>query len=141
GPGLQRRLPALRPQPGHRRAARHRDPPAARRAGGRPRPRPSLRRHPPGPSGPPVTAAEPAGIGAFEIIEPGVVWMDSGHRAEPATAGAITVIRAAEAGIGADLSRRLLSLLQACFPGCPGRSYFKLPPHFRYVAMTGNGGM
>jgi GNAT superfamily N-acetyltransferase len=64
--------------------------------------------------------------------------VDSGHRAEPATAGAITVIRAAEAEIGADLSRRLQSLLQACFPGYPGRSYFKLPPHFRYVATTGD---
>jgi GNAT superfamily N-acetyltransferase len=52
---------------------------------------------------------------------------------------AITVIRVAEAEIGADLSGRLQSLLQACFPGYPGRSYFKLPPHFRYVAMTGDG--
>jgi GNAT superfamily N-acetyltransferase len=52
---------------------------------------------------------------------------------------AITVIRIAEAEIGADLSRRLQSLLQACFPGYPGRSYFKLPPHFRYLAMTSNG--
>src|SRR5262249_9331249 len=52
---------------------------------------------------------------------------------------AITVIRVAEAEIGADLSRRLQSLLQACFAEYPGRSYFKLPPHFRYVAMTGRG--
>ncbi|HEX6524290.1 MAG TPA: GNAT family N-acetyltransferase [Streptosporangiaceae bacterium] len=52
---------------------------------------------------------------------------------------AITVIRVAEAEIGADLSGRLRSLLQACFPGYPSRSYFKLPPHFRYVAMTGSG--
>ena len=52
---------------------------------------------------------------------------------------AITVIRVAEAEIGADLSGRLRSLLQACFPGYPDRSYFKLPPHFRYVAMTGGG--
>ena len=52
---------------------------------------------------------------------------------------AITVIRVAEAEIGADLSERLQSLLQASFPGYPGRSYFKLPPHFRYVAMTGDG--
>lgn len=49
---------------------------------------------------------------------------------------AITVIRIAEAEIGADLSSRLQSLLQACFPGYPSRSYFKLPPHFRYLAMT-----
>src|SRR6266496_673997 len=53
----------------------------------------------------------------------------------------ITVIRVAEAEIGADLSRQLQSLLQACFPGYPGRSYFKLPPHFRYLAMTGSGGV
>jgi GNAT superfamily N-acetyltransferase len=52
---------------------------------------------------------------------------------------AITVIRVAEAEIGADLSSRLQSLLQACFEGYPSRSYFKLPPHFRYVAMTGRG--
>ena len=30
------------------------------------------------------------------------------------------------------------ALLQACFPGYPGRSYFKLPPHFRCLAMTGD---
>ena len=54
---------------------------------------------------------------------------------------AITVIRVAEAEIGADLSSRLQSLLQACFPGYPGRSYFKLPPHFRYLAMTSSQGV
>ena len=54
---------------------------------------------------------------------------------------AITVIRVAEAEIGADLGRRLQSLLQACFAGYPDRSYFKLPPHFRYLAMTGDGGV
>jgi GNAT superfamily N-acetyltransferase len=52
---------------------------------------------------------------------------------------AITVIRVAEAEIGPDLSGRLRSLLQACFPGYPCRSYFKLPPHFRYLAMTSSG--
>ena len=40
---------------------------------------------------------------------------------------AITVIRVAEAEIGANLSRDLQSLLQMCFPGYPSRSYFKLP--------------
>lgn len=54
---------------------------------------------------------------------------------------AITVIRIAEPEIGADLSGRLQSLLQACFPGYPSRSYFKLPPHFRFLAMTGTGGV
>jgi GNAT superfamily N-acetyltransferase len=54
---------------------------------------------------------------------------------------AITVIRVAEAEIGSDLSGRLQSLLQTCFPGYPSRSYFKLPPHFRYLAMTGSGGV
>jgi len=48
---------------------------------------------------------------------------------------AVTVLRVAEAEIGQDLSRQLQSLLQVCFPGYPDRSYFKLPPHFRYVAM------
>jgi GNAT superfamily N-acetyltransferase len=52
---------------------------------------------------------------------------------------AITVIRVAEAEIGADLSRQLQTLLQTCFPGYPSRSYFKLPPHFRYLAMTSSG--
>lgn len=52
---------------------------------------------------------------------------------------AVTVLRVAEAEIGADLSRQLQSLLQACFPGYPSRSYFKLPPHFRYVAMRSDG--
>ena len=46
---------------------------------------------------------------------------------------AITVMRALEAEIGANLSRDLQSLLQMCFPGYPSRSYFKLPPHFRYL--------
>ena len=49
------------------------------------------------------------------------------------------MIRVAEAEISADRSRQLQSLLQASFPGYPGRSYFKLPPHFRYLAMTGSG--
>src|SRR5207247_2978153 len=54
---------------------------------------------------------------------------------------AITVIRVAEAEIGVNLSMRLHSLLQTCFPGYPSRSYFKLPPHFRYLAMTSGGGV
>jgi GNAT superfamily N-acetyltransferase len=54
---------------------------------------------------------------------------------------AITVVRVAEAEIGVNLSGRLQSLLQECFPGYPGRSYFKLPPHFRYLAMTSDGGV
>ena len=52
---------------------------------------------------------------------------------------AMTVTRIAEPEIGPDLSRQLQSLLQACFPDYPNRSYFKLPPHFRYIATTGNG--
>jgi predicted N-acetyltransferase YhbS len=54
---------------------------------------------------------------------------------------AITVIRVAEPEISADLSSQLQSLLQTCFAGYPGRSYFKLPPHFRYLAMTDSGGV
>jgi GNAT superfamily N-acetyltransferase len=54
---------------------------------------------------------------------------------------AITVIRVAEAEINADRGGQLQSLLQECFPGYPGRSYFKLPPHFRYLAMTSSGGV
>ena len=49
---------------------------------------------------------------------------------------AATILRVAEAEIGEDLRRQLQALLQACFPDFPGRTYFKLPPHFRYLAMT-----
>jgi GNAT superfamily N-acetyltransferase len=52
---------------------------------------------------------------------------------------AITVVRIVEAEIGTDLSGQLQSILQASFPGYPRRSYFKLPPHFRYLAMTSGG--
>ena len=52
---------------------------------------------------------------------------------------AITVVRVAEPEIGENVSSRLQSLLQTCFPGYPDRSYFKLPPHFRYLAMTSHG--
>ena len=52
---------------------------------------------------------------------------------------AVTVIRVAEAEISAARGRQLQSLLQASFPGYPGRSYFKLPPHFRYLAVTSSG--
>ena len=52
---------------------------------------------------------------------------------------AVTVLRVAEAEIGSELSGQLQSLLRACFPGYPSRSYFKLPPHFRYIAMRSNG--
>jgi GNAT superfamily N-acetyltransferase len=51
---------------------------------------------------------------------------------------AVTLIRVAEAEIGRDRRQQVQALLQACFPGYPGRSYFKLPPHFRYLAMTGD---
>ena len=54
---------------------------------------------------------------------------------------AITVIRLAETEISADLHEDLQLLLRECFAGYPGRSYFKLPPHFRYLAMTGSGGV
>ena len=50
---------------------------------------------------------------------------------------AAAIFRVAEAEIGADLRLHVQALLQACFPGYPSRSYFKLPPHFRYIAMTG----
>jgi hypothetical protein len=53
----------------------------------------------------------------------------------------ITMIRVAETEISADLHGDLQLLLQECFAGYPGRSYFKLPPHFRYLAITGSGGV
>ena len=51
---------------------------------------------------------------------------------------AATLIRVAEPEIGRDLRQQVQALLQACFAGYPSRSYFKLPPHFRYLAMTGD---
>jgi GNAT superfamily N-acetyltransferase len=47
---------------------------------------------------------------------------------------------------GEQLARRFFEaaaqlVLQECFPGYPSRSYFKLPPHFRYLAMTSGGGV
>jgi hypothetical protein len=47
------------------------------------------------------------------------------------------ISRVAEAEIPAELVRQLQVLLQACFPGYPSRAYFKLPPHFRYLAVAG----
>lgn len=60
------------------------------------------------------------------------------HAATGTDRSAVRIFRVAEAEIGKDLSLRLTSLLQECFSGYPGRSYFKLPPHFRYVAVTGD---
>ena len=56
---------------------------------------------------------------------------------KPGGGEAAVISRVAEAEIGGDLSRQAQALLQACFPGYPSRSYFKLPPHFRYLVMTG----
>jgi hypothetical protein len=50
---------------------------------------------------------------------------------------AIAIIRLAETEISDDLHAGLQLLLQECFAGYPGRSYFKLPPHFRYLVMSG----
>jgi GNAT superfamily N-acetyltransferase len=47
------------------------------------------------------------------------------------------ISRVAEAEIPPDLTRQLQALLQACFPEYPSRTYFKLPPHFRYLAVAG----
>ena len=43
-----------------------------------------------------------------------------------------------EPEVDSALEAQLQSLLQRSFSGYPGRSYFKVPPHFRYV--TTNGG-
>jgi GNAT superfamily N-acetyltransferase len=47
------------------------------------------------------------------------------------------VKRFPEAEINPELHRALEDLLGACFPGYPARSYFKIPPHFRYVVTDG----
>jgi GNAT superfamily N-acetyltransferase len=57
---------------------------------------------------------------------------------KPGGAAAATLIGVAEPEIGRDLRQQVQALLQACFAGYPSRSYFKLPPHFRYLAMTGD---
>jgi GNAT superfamily N-acetyltransferase len=57
---------------------------------------------------------------------------------QPDETGATAIARVAEAEIGQDLMQRAQALLQLSFPGYPSRSYFKLPPHFRYLVM-GNG--
>ena len=49
---------------------------------------------------------------------------------------ATTLARVAEAEIGPDVRQQVQALLQRCFPGFPSRTYFKLPPHFRYLAMA-----
>ena len=49
----------------------------------------------------------------------------------------VLISRVAEAEIPADLALRVQALMQMCFPGYPSRTYFKLPPHFRYLAMAG----
>jgi GNAT superfamily N-acetyltransferase len=49
---------------------------------------------------------------------------------------AVTLVRVAEAELGPDIRPQLQALLQRCFPGYPRRTYFKLPPHFRYLAMA-----
>jgi GNAT superfamily N-acetyltransferase len=46
----------------------------------------------------------------------------------------VTISRVAEAEIPADVMPQAQALLQECFPGYPDRAYFKLPPHFRYLA-------
>jgi predicted N-acetyltransferase YhbS len=49
----------------------------------------------------------------------------------------VTISRIAEAEIPAGVMHQVQALLQMCFPGYPSRAYFKLPPHFRYLAMAG----
>lgn len=46
------------------------------------------------------------------------------------------ISRIAEAEIPVDLAPRVQALMQECSPGYPSRTYFKLPPHFRYLAMA-----
>jgi GNAT superfamily N-acetyltransferase len=46
------------------------------------------------------------------------------------------ISRVAEPEIPPDLTHQVQALLQACFPEYPSRTYFKLPPHFRYLAVA-----
>jgi GNAT superfamily N-acetyltransferase len=47
-----------------------------------------------------------------------------------------TISRIAEAEIGEDFRSQVQALLQASFDEYPSRAYFKLPPHFRYLAVS-----
>lgn len=58
----------------------------------------------------------------------------SGHRVRHVTS--TRIVRIAEPEIGEELENQLAALLRLSFPDYPGRSYFKLPPHFRYVALA-----
>ncbi len=49
----------------------------------------------------------------------------------------MTISRIAEAEIPAGVMGQAQALLQRCFPAYPSRAYFKLPPHFRYLATVG----
>jgi GNAT superfamily N-acetyltransferase len=51
--------------------------------------------------------------------------------------GALECLRLAEGEVGRALSSQLQSLLQSSFPGYPDRDYYKLPPHFRLLAVVG----
>ena len=55
------------------------------------------------------------------------------HEEEAST---VAVSRVAETDINESLRAQLRSLLQVSFPGYPDREYFKLPPHFRYLAIA-----
>ena len=46
----------------------------------------------------------------------------------------VTISCVAEAEIPAEVMHQAQALLQLCFPEYPSRAYFKLPPHFRYLA-------
>jgi GNAT superfamily N-acetyltransferase len=50
---------------------------------------------------------------------------------------ATEILRVSESEIGRDLSDQLRSLLQSSFPAYPDRDYYKLPPHFRFLAIVG----
>ncbi|HEY1641610.1 MAG TPA: GNAT family N-acetyltransferase [Streptosporangiaceae bacterium] len=55
---------------------------------------------------------------------------------QPACTGTPAILRVAEAEIGPDRGQQVQALLQESFPGFPGRSYYKLPPHFRYLVLA-----
>jgi GNAT superfamily N-acetyltransferase len=51
--------------------------------------------------------------------------------------GAFDVVRLTEAEVGTALGCQLRSLLRSSFAAYPDRSYYKLPPHFRFLALLG----
>jgi len=50
----------------------------------------------------------------------------------------VVITRVPEPEIGVEPAGQLRDLLRECFPDYPDRTYFKVPPHFRFLASEGD---